>query len=121
VESQTLDRQAWAVEEYPAKVDDVMRAGMWQSGSPTPDDSKRIWVNGGAMLQQFDSLKREIMKRVTALYLELLDADGCFPIGTGATQNIMDHVKQQYYLKFGRKLEGEPEQAPAEFTDKFLA
>jgi hypothetical protein len=121
VESQTLDRQDWTVEEYLAKVDDVTRAGMWHSGSPTPDDSKRIRVNGGAMLQQFDSLKREILKRVTPLYLELLDPDGCFPTGTGATQNIMDQVKQQYYLKFGRKSEGEPEQAPAEFTDKFLA
>jgi hypothetical protein len=28
VESQTLDRNAWAVEEYLAKVDDVMWAGM---------------------------------------------------------------------------------------------
>jgi hypothetical protein len=91
------------------------------SGSPTPDDTKRIRVNGGAMLQELDNLKREILKRVTPLYLELLDHDGCFPTRTGATQNIMDHVKQQYYLKFGMKLEGEPEQAPAEFTDKFLA
>jgi hypothetical protein len=54
--------------------------------SPTPDDSKRFRVNGGAVLQQFDSLKREILKRVTPLYLELFDPYGCFPIGTGATQ-----------------------------------
>uniref|UniRef100_A0A6U1E6I5 Uncharacterized protein n=1 Tax=Tetraselmis chuii TaxID=63592 RepID=A0A6U1E6I5_9CHLO len=74
---------------------------MRHSGSPTPDDSKRIRVNGGAMLQQFDSLKREILKRVTPLYLELLDPDGCFPTGTGATHNIMDEVKHRYYLKFG--------------------
>jgi hypothetical protein len=112
VESQKLDRQAWAVEEYPAKVD-VTRAGMWHSGSPTPDDSKRIRVNGGAMMQQLDSLKREILKKVTPLYLKLLDPDDCFLTCTSATQNIMDHVKQQYYFKFGRKSEGEPEQAPA--------
>jgi hypothetical protein len=80
---------------------DVMRAGMWHNGSPTPDDSKRIRVNGGAMLQQFDRLKREILKRVTPLYLELLDPNGCFPIGTCVAQDIMDQVKQQYYLKFG--------------------
>jgi hypothetical protein len=53
------------------------------------------------------------MKRVIPLYLELLDPDGCFPTSTCATQNIMEHVKQQYYLKFGRKSKGEPEQAPA--------
>jgi hypothetical protein len=108
-------------EEYLPKVDDVMRAGMWHSGSLTSDDSKRIRVNGGAMLQQFDSLKREILKRVPLLYLELLDPYGCFPTGTCATHNIMDQVKQQYYLKFGRESEGELEQAPAEFTAKFLA
>uniref|UniRef100_A0A7S1SHM9 Uncharacterized protein n=1 Tax=Tetraselmis chuii TaxID=63592 RepID=A0A7S1SHM9_9CHLO len=78
---------------------------MWHSGSPTPDDSKRIRVNGGAMMQQLDSLKRKVLKRVTPLYLELLDPDGCFLTCTGATQNIMDHVKQQYYVKFGRKSE----------------
>jgi hypothetical protein len=90
VESQAVDRQAWAVEEYPAKVDDVMRAGMWHSGSPTSDDSKRIRDHGGALLQPFDSLKREILKRVTPLYLELLDHDGYFPTCIGATHNIMD-------------------------------
>jgi hypothetical protein len=121
VESQKLDRQAWAIEEYLTKVDGVMRAGIWNNGSPTPDDSKRIRVNGGAMLQQFDSLKREIMKSVTPFYLELLDPDGCFPTSTGVTQNIMDQVKQQYYPKFGRKSEGEPEQVPVEFTNKLLA
>jgi hypothetical protein len=73
------------------------------------------------MLQQFDSLKRKILKRVTPLYLELLNPDGCFPTGGGATQNITDLVKQPYYLKFGRKSEGEPQQASAEFTNKFLA
>jgi hypothetical protein len=90
VESQTLDRQAWAIEEYLAKVDDVMRSGMWHSGSPIPDDNKRIRVNGGAMLQQFDILKREILKRVTPLYLEQLDPDRCFPTGACVTLNIMD-------------------------------
>jgi hypothetical protein len=50
VDSFNFNRHAWAVDEHPAQVDDVMRAGMWRSGSPTPDDSKRIRVNGGAML-----------------------------------------------------------------------
>jgi hypothetical protein len=79
-----------------------MRAGMWHSGSPTPGDNKHIRVNGGAIMQQFDSFKREILKTVIPLYLDLLDHDVCFPTCTCATQNIMDHVKLQYYLKSAR-------------------
>ena len=37
VESQIVDRQAWAVEEYPGKVDEVLRAGLWHAGKPTAE------------------------------------------------------------------------------------